>query len=90
MTPAQRDSTKVKIDISLRTVKTLLGFGKVDFAKVDSTESNILSKPFNNALKRVQEEIKDLPALSAYVGVYFVGKTVLNMMTSSGLVEIDS
>lgn len=89
MTPAQRDSTKVKIDISLRTVKTLLGYGKVKYPGIVSTENNILTLPFNNALKNVQEEIKELPALSAFVGVYFVGKTVLNMMTSSGLVEID-
>jgi chaperonin GroEL len=90
MTPAQRDSTKVKIDISLRTAKTLLSYGKVDFGTLSLNGSNEpLSKPFNTALKRVQEEIKDLPALSAFAGVYFVGKTILSLMTSGGLVEIE-
>lgn len=89
MTSAQRDSTKVKIDISLRTAKTLLSYGRVDFGSVvldSSTE--LLSKPFMTALKKVQEEIKELPALSAFAGVYFVGKTILSLMTSGGLVEI--
>jgi len=90
MAPSLRDNTKVKIDITLRTVKTLLGYGKVNFSSLKSTANdNELTKCFNKALAAVQQEIKEFPALSAYSGIHHVGKTILSMMTTSGLVEID-
>lgn len=89
MTAAKRDSTKIKIDIALRTAKTLLSYGTIKFDQVRlDSSSEPLSKPFIKALTKVQEEIKSLPTLSAYAGVWFVGKTVLSLMTSNGLVEI--
>lgn len=89
MADAKRDSTKVKIDIALRTAKTLLSYGCVPFNKITvSSPTELLEKPFLKALSRVQSEIASLPSLSAYAGIYFVGKTVLNLMTSNGLVEI--
>jgi hypothetical protein len=89
MTAAKRDSTKVKIDIALRTAKTLLSYGTVKFDQIqlDCPEEPI-SKPFIKALRKVQNEIDSLPTLSSYVGIWFVGKTVLSLMTSNGLVEI--
>jgi hypothetical protein len=93
MNATKRDSTKVKIDICLRNAKTLLNHGRSDLSKVDlstSLEENPLNKPFQAALKAVQEEVKTAPTLSAYAGVYFVGKTVLSLVTSSGLIEIDT
>lgn len=89
MTAAKRDSTKVEIDIALRTVKTLLSYGRVGFEDIRVDEfKEPLSKPFIKALNRVQEEIKSLPTMSAYAGIWFVGTTVLSLMTSNGLVEI--
>jgi hypothetical protein len=91
MTAAKRESTKIKIDIALRTAKTLLSYGTIKFDQVQpDSSSEPLSKPFMKALTKVQEEIKSLPTLSAYAGIWFVGKTVLSLMTSNGLVEITS
>lgn len=88
MVPAKKDNTKVKIDIALRMVKTLLGYGLVSFENLEpNTDSLNLTKPFNQALTKIQEEIKTLPTMSAYAGIWFVGKTVLSLMTTSGLVE---
>lgn len=89
MTSAKRESAKVKIDIALRTAKTLISYGRVSFKDItlDPSEEPIY-KPFKKALGRVQEELNSLPTLSAYAGIYFVGKTVLSLMTSNGLVEI--
>lgn len=89
MTAAQRDSTKVKIDTCLRNAKTLLNYGRTPLKRVIPSEyQSSLEKAFWEALKPVQEELKVLPTLSAYAGVYFVGKTILSLMTSNGLVEI--
>lgn len=89
MTAAKRDSTKVKIDIALRTAKTLLSYGAIQFDHVRLEESDeALRKPFVNALIKTQKDINFLPTLSAYAGILFVGKTVLSLMTSNGLVEI--
>lgn len=89
MTAAQRDSTKVKIDIALRNAKTLLNYGRTELSKVTQPNTpELLDKAFWNAFKPIQDEIKTLPTLSAYAGIYFVGKTILSMMTSNGLVEI--
>ena len=92
MNTAQRDTTKVKIDICLRNAKTLLNYGRSSLKNVGPTGaySSSLEKAFWEALKPIQEEVKSLPTLSAYAGVYFVGKTILNLMTSNGLVEITS
>lgn len=89
MTAAKRDSTKVKIDIALRTAKTLLSYGMAPFREIHiHCPEEPLAKPFTKALEAVQEEIEFLPTLSAYAGIWFVGKTILSLMTSNGLVEI--
>lgn len=94
MTAAKRDDTKVKIDIALRTTKSLLNHGQVEFKKIQRPSKTFshgsLSSVFWNAMNRVQEEIELLPALSAYTGMYFVGKTILSMMTTGGLIEIQT
>jgi hypothetical protein len=90
MTSAQRETTKVKIDIALRTAKTLLSYGRTSFDKIslNNHKNDPLTKAFCKALKLVQNEIKTIPTVSAFAGIYFVGKTVLSLMTSNGLVEI--
>lgn len=91
MTPAMKESTKVKIDVALRNAKTLLNLGSVNLADLQppfETPSGSLQKAFWGALKAVQGEIGTLPTLSAYTGVYFAGKAILSMMTTSGLVKL--
>lgn len=92
MTSAQREATKVKIDIALRTAKTLLSYGRTNLDKVFLKDDfdHPLNKVFCKSLKLVQDEIKTIPTVSAFAGIYFVGKTILSLMTSSGLVEIDN
>lgn len=94
MTAAKRDDTKVKIDIALRTTKSLLNHGQLNLKRVqraeNASEHGSLACVFWNAMNRVQEEIEYLPALSAYTGMYFVGKTILSMMTTGGLIEIQT
>lgn len=90
MAATKRDATKVKIDVALRNAKTLLNHGQTDLGTICSEPSKhgSLERAFWNAIQRVQGEIKTTPTLSAYAGVYFVGKTILSMMTTGGLVEI--
>lgn len=90
MTATKRDNTKVKIDICLRNVKTLLNHGSTNFKKITlpPETNNPLSNAFWAAFKAVSEEVQELPTLSSYAGVYFVGKTILSLVTTNGLVEI--
>jgi hypothetical protein len=88
MTNAKRDATKIKIDVALRTAKTLLSYGAVNFHTIVFPEiKDPLAKSFVKSLQNIQKEFDTLPAISAYVGVWFAGKAVLNLMTTSGLVE---
>lgn len=91
MTATQKENTKVKIDITLRTAKTLLNYGEVDFGKLKiNSTNNVLSKPFSETLQSMQKDFKTIPALSAYAGIHFAGKNVLPLLTSNGFVKIVS
>lgn len=93
MADSKRDSTKVKIDIALRNTKTLLNYGRMNLGdvQVEKTLSRgTIDRAFWKAFEEVRKEVKTIPTLSAYTGVHFVGKTILAMMTSNGLVEIVS
>lgn len=93
MTASKRDSTKVKIDIALRNAKTLLNYGRVNLANIpigDEAARGTIDRAFWKAFEEVRKEIKTSPTLSAYAGIHFVGKTILAMMTSNGLVEIQT
>jgi hypothetical protein len=90
MPASKRDNTKVKIDVALRSAKTLLNLGKANLQDVKGSPAphGSLQGAFWKALKEVQREINTMPTLSAYTGIYFAGKTILSMMTTGGLVEI--
>lgn len=92
MPASKRDNTKVKIDVALRSTKTLLNLGKINLQDVKSSPAphGSLQGAFWKALKEVQGEIGTLPTLSAYTGIYFVGKTILSMMTTGGLVALET
>jgi len=92
MPASKRDNTKVKIDVALRSAKTLLNHGKVNLQNLKGSPAppGSLQKTFWKALEKVQGEITILPALSAYTGVYFAGKTILSMLTTGGLVVLES
>jgi hypothetical protein len=90
MPASKRDNAKVKIDVALRSAKTLLNLGKANLQDVKGSPAphGSLQGAFWKALKEVQREINTMPTLSAYTGIYFAGKTILSMMTTGGLVEI--
>lgn len=92
MPASKRENTKVKIDGALRSAKTLLNLGKVNIQDVKSSPAShgSLQKAFWKALKEVQGEINTVPTLSAYIGIYLVGKTILSMMTTGGLVALET
>lgn len=102
MTATKIDECRVKIDISLRQVKTILNYGTVNLSEEMSAikdqwlfEGNTsptdqflmrLTTNFQERLK--QENITKVPTISAVSGMMLAGKAILLLMTSSGFVEL--
>ena len=94
MAKSANDSARVKIDIALRTNKSLMSYGTVDFEKVvEAYEGGgVIGVAIKEALQATIKQLNPnelvIPALTAYAGVHFAGVTMLSMITSSGLIEI--
>jgi len=92
----QRENAKMKVDIALRTVKTVLTYGIIK--KVTLLEELSLLTPETIMGQIVREVLvgvvgrwdrEYLPTLSIYAGFFFAGQTVLSLMSSSGVVLVD-
>lgn len=90
MSESKRENVKMKIDVALRTCKTMLNYG------VTRTEDLVQNfKPetkmdmiFSDALKTgLIGNIEECSSLSAFAGTSIVGKTMLSMVCSRGFVE---
>jgi hypothetical protein len=91
LTQIQSEHAKVRIDLALRTAKTLLGFGKLDGSKLDlSNITGELRKPFQEAISVIQNDLEKNSTIGAFTGIYFVGKTIISLIATSGLVKITS
>lgn len=90
---AQQETVKTKIDISLRMAKTLLAYGyhdKISLLKFLYTiqTKNKIEEIILNTLKEVVNrwDRQEIPALSLYTGNLLAGKTILSLMSSSGII----
>lgn len=99
---AKNDERRVKIDISLRQVKTILNYGTINLqtemervkdrllftSKANNNIEQFFVRLTNSFLKRLQKEkIEIVPTISAISGMMLAGKAVLLLMTSSGFVK---
>jgi hypothetical protein len=89
MAETTEQNTRVKIDICLRTVKTLVGYGTIDFNKlVDFYKDD---RWYGEVLRETRSYLKEfkLPTLTVGASLYFSGQNMLAIMSSAGLVEVD-
>lgn len=97
MSLMMNDSYRIKIDLCLRNVKTILGYGTVNLEGICKTymprKNNVFDKILLTSLQQTvdlfnsQESSLTLPTLSVALGIMLAGKTCLNLVTASGLVE---
>lgn len=87
MTIVEKERFQVKIDTTLRMIKSLINYGEVEFKLEKNTRKDFIEKAFYNSLEEVFKEGEIFPFLSLYTGVYLCGKVILSIFSSSGLVE---
>lgn len=90
------DAYRVKIDIALRNCKTMLNYGSISLNEVvedyqyKREKGNLVEHCFYDTLRQVQDEINQVPTLSAVLGLLLAGKTCMMLIAASGYVEITS
>jgi chaperonin GroEL (HSP60 family) len=95
MTKTEKDAIRVKVDIVLRTSKTLLTYGYVNLSdvltEVEATANSTLDKIFVTVLKNIKAQMESLeiPTLSLFLGTYLSMKSILMLLTSKGFIEND-
>lgn len=84
------DDVRVKLDNGLRAVKTVLNHGVIDLdlllSKLEKGSTDV-SRAIYDGIKRLSEEKKELPTLSLLATLHIVGKTVLLLLSSNGMVH---
>ena len=92
----ENEALRTKIDVCLRTVKSLVSHGYLDKdnlkeLKLTSHEKDPFVESINKAIEFVSEQMPNktkFPALSVALGIHFAGKTVLQFLTSNGVVVL--
>lgn len=89
LSETKKESVRMKIDISLRTCKTMLNYGVVSPKEVfeNFIPATPMDRAFKKALETVGLAVDECSTLSEFLGVSFVGKTILSMMCAKGFVE---
>ena len=89
----KQDEQRVKIDTTLRQIKTILNNGIVDSKEIASSiktktnKNNIESCFYKALLDTFSKKDQRVSPLSAFIGCNLASKTVLLFLMSSGLVE---
>lgn len=91
MTQVQEQDVRVKIDVCLRTVRSILRHGTVDFREVvaRSSKGSLLLEPLDSTLQLLPEENVVMPTMTVCAGTWFACQTVMMVMSAAGVVEID-
>lgn len=103
MSTIQSDVARVKIDLCLRNVKTILNYGTVNISEfvedyqykrgIESLE-DIVVRSIRNSVDAFDisggETAKVLPSLSVILGILLSGKTCLRLVGCAGVVELDN
>jgi len=102
LSSTKNDEQRVKIDIALRQIKTMLHYGTVNLvnelkyfceefttAPINDEEiEHFFKKVFANFSERLkQEKVQKVPAISSIGGIMLAGKAIMLLMTSSGFVK---
>lgn len=86
------DDVRVKLDNGLRAVKTVLNYGVVDLdlllSKMERGSTDV-SRAVYEGIRRIGEEKKELPTLSLLATLHIVGKTMLLLLSSNGMVHFN-
>jgi chaperonin GroEL (HSP60 family) len=97
----EEDFIRVKIDLCLRNVKTILNYGTVNITNVvedyhikggiEYSLENMLINSIGNSIRYFSSEsLPDLPSLSVILGILLSGKTCLRLASTTGVVELVS
>lgn len=86
------DDVRVKLDNGLRAVKTVLNHGVINLdlllSKMDRGSTDV-SRAVYEGIRRIGEEKKELPTLSLLATLHIVGKTMLLLLSSNGMVHFN-
>lgn len=83
------DDQRIKIDNALRAVKSVLNHGIIDLDVVLSNMEKGDTEVFravHEGIKRLRQEKQELPTLSLLATLHTVGKTMLLLLSSNGMV----
>ena len=83
------DDVRVKLDNGLRAVKSVLNHGVINLdlllSRMEKGDGDVY-RAIYDGLNRVREEKKELPTLSLLATLHIVGKTMLLLLSSNGMV----
>jgi hypothetical protein len=89
----QNDAYRTRLDNAFRSCKTLLNYGVLDggenFKEKIPSGDNHLERVMFNILGKFMTDFDYFPTLSLFIGPLVVGKNILMLLSSAGLVEID-
>lgn len=105
MDAIKSDTYRIRLDDSLREVKSILNYGLISEYGISSVltydeisdnwcppeDSNMSNSELESMIFGIMSYVdySYCSALSYYLGTYLVGKTVINFLSSAGFVEID-
>jgi chaperonin GroEL (HSP60 family) len=86
----QIDDVRIKLDNGLRAVKTVLNHGILDLgvllSNMEKGDTDVSGAVYE-AIKRLGAEKKELPTLSLLATLHIVGKTMLLLLSSNGMIH---
>lgn len=87
------DDARVKLDNGLRAIKTVLNHGVINLdlllSNMDRGSTDV-SRAIYDGIKRLSQEKKELPTLSLLATLHIVGKTMLLLLSSNGMVHFSN
>ncbi|NBP56911.1 hypothetical protein EBU71_10355, partial [bacterium] len=87
------DDVRVKLDNGLRAVKSVLNGGVINLdlllSRMEKGDGDVY-RAIYDGLIRIKEENKELPTLSLLATLYIVGKTMLLLLSSNGMVHFSN
>lgn len=94
----ENEYVRAKIDITLRTMKSLVAYGymklndlndKIPFLEEKSPLQTAIKETVKSVIKNYETNDK-IPTLSVALGLFFTGKSMIQLMCSGGVVVIDN
>jgi chaperonin GroEL (HSP60 family) len=93
MSSLKNDTYRTRLDNAFRACKTLLNYGvldgRTDFKDGMPISDNHLEKVIFDIVDKFMVDFDFFPTLSLFIGPLVVGKSILMLLSTAGLVEID-